>query len=149
MSKKNPFDEGLGGDPAGTVTTPGGPSAPAPIPAKDVDGTPYCPKHFCRMKAGSSGKDSTYFYCQVDGCKCSQKVARIHVVVPYEPLMCPRLECKNVGGVAMEVEEKRSRAGFGQITMVCPRCKNEQKIPNPFLVQPPRAKRADESLSDR
>lgn len=151
MSKKpgNPFDDGLGGDAVSSQPPPGGPPPAAPLVSKDVDGTPYCSKHFCRMKAGSSGKDTTYYYCPVEGCKCSQKVARVHVRVPIEPLMCPMIECRKSGGVAMEVDERLSRFGLGQITLVCPRCKNQQKVANPFLVQPKRASWNGESLADR
>lgn len=94
------------------------------VPAKDVDGVPYCVKHHCRMvlssgAAASKGKD--YYKCPVDGCQ--ERGIRIRtikeVIVPKSPEACPR--CSVDGKPVYCERDKRFSNSMG-VVLTCKSC---------------------------
>lgn len=97
---------------------------PEVLPAKDVDGVPYCRKHHCRMKQTSGGKKgnrTSYYSCPVDDCE--EKAQKIKTerecIVPPQPLACPR--CSKSGDpVYAERDQRFSTAAA--VILKCPSC---------------------------
>ncbi len=94
------------------------------MPAKDVDGIPYCRKHHCRMKQKSGGKKESptvYYGCPVPKCKeKSQIIKTTHPgVVPAQPQPCPRCS-KGAEPAFCERDEHSSTAA--SVILRCPDC---------------------------
>jgi len=124
-----------------------------PMPAKDVDGVPYCRDHHCRMKMTSGGKKNSptsYLKCPVEGCEQKAQMIKTkrECVVPNNPVTCPRC----AGGIVCVRNSAFSTAAF--VVVQCPRCNwksNAMALPQlaaqHFAARPMR--RPDVMIGDR
>ncbi len=120
-SQQDPTGDTLIGPTADTVTSKAVPS--------DTDGTPYCPRHFCRMKQYSGPKKDqpgAHYRCRVQGCKETGKRVsqRVERAVPVEPTYCQRCRCKK----PCQVDDEASDAT--KVILVCVDC-GSRLLPKP------------------
>lgn len=107
-------DEGPGGN--GTV--------------RDDDGTPYCRKHHCRMRAysnGTKGSRKSYYRCPIKGCEEKGIKVQQPKRIPQHPQACPRCEragrtvyCVRDADLAARGVKKRRQPGM--VVLACPEC---------------------------
>ncbi|MEN0109308.1 MAG: hypothetical protein AAF805_01170 [Planctomycetota bacterium] len=122
---------------------------------RDVDGVPYCPKHHCRMKARSGGKQGSaisYYRCPVKGCTASAKMIRTRNerIVPSEPQLCPRCSTPKAPVVC---ERDDSVSSAARVVLKCPQCgwkSNAMVVPTlAAAMQAHRKRRAAKAVGDR
>jgi len=106
-----------------------------PLPAVDVNenGTPYCAKHYCKMRrvsGGNAGSIVDYHKCPVDGCdEKAKRVKLLKSVIPSEPLRCHRCPTH-------PVMERADKISTGHYTILaCPGCGTKSApMPRPEFV---------------
>lgn len=106
------------------------PEPPAPVAQRQGDDSrPFCGKHNCLMKATSSTKETTRYACPVPLCDQKEKRARGTVKIPREPQACPDVRCR---GKKTFLEVDAPRSTMAHLSMVCPSCAFEIKVPRPM-----------------
>jgi hypothetical protein len=104
-------------------------------PRADQQNSPVCPLHNCVMLANGTQGATTFYYCQVEGCKESQKMRRNgHAFA--KPMLCPMADCihRNKGKqTAMQIVP--NGAQNGQLRMKCPapECTYETVVLDPRM----------------
>lgn len=120
---------------------------PAPMYRQGDDSRPFCSKHNCLMKATSSAADLTRYACPVPLCDQKEKKVRAAVKIPREPSPCPDIRCR---GKKSFLEVDLPRSTTAHLSMVCPSCAFEIKVPRPMYNSGQRVYERDaEDLSAR
>lgn len=107
------------------------------VPKKDIDGTPFCRTHHCRMERASGGKRgsrTTYYKCPVPKCGAKQqKLRESHEkLIPEKPLVCPKCSRPDDESYC-ERDETLSTPQYALLR--CPRCQwKSSPMPLPSLV---------------
>lgn len=103
-------------------------AAQVPPARQGDDSRPFCGKHNCLMKSVGSSPTETRYSCPVALCDQKEKRARGAVQIPREPQACPDIRCRGKQSF-MEVDVRRSSTAH--LSMVCPNCAYEIKVPRP------------------
>lgn len=101
----------------------------APAPVTDT-GRPYCERHNCLMIANGTKDQVTYYRCQVPGCDCRSKQARVTTPIPGKPMTCAMASCCH-GDERQYLEVDAARSSIAQFAMTCPKCGNTVYVTRP------------------
>jgi hypothetical protein len=118
----------------------------APPQRQGDDTRPFCSRHNCLMRSTSSTSDITRYSCPVPTCDQKEKRARRAVQIPREPQVCPDIRCREK---ASFLESDPKRSSTAHLSMVCPKCGYEIKVPRPMYLGLQRTYEHDGDLAAR
>jgi hypothetical protein len=161
MAKRNDATPMLGDDESqepGARSQESAPTTPAetthhsPHTTHQPEGLPYCARHNCAMKAGSTQGDVAYYYC--DACKKAGyerppvKRVRHTARIPSEPQACPSALCaKRTESDRSYLEVNQAKSQLAKLWMECPNCGFSVQQPRPAFTG--RVPRTEDDLSAR